>query len=224
MQPVTLSANAVAVLRFEIRGRKARNPAGRLPAYRELADAGIMELVPGSDGEYRFTEEGSARREAILREQEERIERERHEPPDARNLSDAARELLRRIAAGDRVEVTVENRPVFRELAAAHIIYLMHTFAKGDESGYRFTYWGWKQRFEMLGCCEGEAERQGSGDRNLELRVSRSGSSEPESRLMRPPGEMPPPSRSWAWNALPARPCAWSAEPIRSLWMPIASM
>jgi len=24
---------------------------------------------------------------------------------------------------------------------------LMHTFAKGNESGYRFTYWGWKARY-----------------------------------------------------------------------------
>jgi hypothetical protein len=154
---LTLSESAVAVLRFEIRGWKAKSPASRLPAYRELADAGIMEAVPGSDGEYRFTEEGSARREAILREEEERIERERYEPPDASNLSDAARALLTRIAAGERVEITPENRPVFRELAAARIIYLMHTFAKGDESGYRFTYWGWKQRFEIQGCGEAGA-------------------------------------------------------------------
>ena len=62
----TLSAEAVAVLRFEIRGWKAKDPAGRLPAYRELADAGIMEAVPGSEGEYRFTREGPEHGEAIL--------------------------------------------------------------------------------------------------------------------------------------------------------------
>jgi hypothetical protein len=157
MQTVTLSANAVAVLRFEISGWRAKNPASRLPAYRELAAAGIMEPVPGSDGEYRFTEEGHARRESILRAQEERIERERHDPPDGSHLSDAASALLGRIAAGEQVEPTPENRPVFRELAAARIIYLMHTFAKGDESGYRFTYWGWKRRFEILDCAKREA-------------------------------------------------------------------
>ena len=154
---LTLSESAVAFLRFEIRGWKVKDAARRLPAYRELADAGIMEPVPGSDGEYRFTEGGYARREAILREEEERIERDRYEPPDASGLSDAARALLERIAAGDRVEITAENRPVFRALAAARIIYLMHTFAKGDESGYRFTYWGWEQRFEILGSGEAEA-------------------------------------------------------------------
>jgi hypothetical protein len=57
MQTVTLSANAVAVLCFEIKGWKAKNPASRLPAYRALADAGIMELVPGSDRQHRFTRE-----------------------------------------------------------------------------------------------------------------------------------------------------------------------
>ena len=42
MQTVALSANAVAVLRFEIRGWKAKDPAGRLSAYRELVVARIV--------------------------------------------------------------------------------------------------------------------------------------------------------------------------------------
>jgi hypothetical protein len=42
------------------------------------------------------------------------------------------------------------NRPAFRELAEARIIILRHTFAKGEESGYRFTYWGCERRFEIL--------------------------------------------------------------------------
>jgi hypothetical protein len=171
MQTVTLSANAVAVLRFEIMGWKAKKPATRLPAYRELALAGIMEPVPGSDAEYRFTQEAYARRETILRDEEERIERERYEPPDASNLSVAARALLRRVATGEPVDVTLENRPVFRELAAARIIDLMHTFAKGDESRYRFTYWGWKQRFEILGCEDAEASWHRRGERNLQVRA-----------------------------------------------------
>jgi hypothetical protein len=103
-----------------------------LAAFRELVAAGIME----PDGEdFRFTTDGWTRRDEILRAAEERIERERFDPPDASNLSESARGLLRRIASGDRVEITDENRPAFRELAAARIIYLMHTFAKGDESG-----------------------------------------------------------------------------------------
>ncbi len=141
---VALSENAVAVLRFEIKGWSAKNKESRLPAYRELAAAGIMELVPGSALEYRFTEEGLRRREELLAEAQDRIERERYEPPDASKLSQAAKVLLRRIVSGERVQITTANRPAFRELAEARIIILRHTFAKGDESGYRFTYWGWE--------------------------------------------------------------------------------
>ncbi len=64
--------------------------------------------------------------------------------------------LLGRIASGERIEITEENRPKFRELAAARIIYLMSTFAKGAESGYRFTLLGWEQRNEIL--CSAKAE------------------------------------------------------------------
>ena len=145
-----LSANAVAVLRFEIKGWRAKNKESRLPAYHELAAAGIMEPVPGSETEYRFTEEGMKQRDEILRNTEDRIERERFEPPDIGNLSEASWALLRQIVSGERVEITLCNRSPFRELAAARIIYLLHTFAKGEESGYRFTYFGWNQRFELF--------------------------------------------------------------------------
>jgi antitoxin (DNA-binding transcriptional repressor) of toxin-antitoxin stability system len=154
---IALSANAVAVLRFEIRGWRAKNKESRLPAYRELAAAGVMEPVPGSETDYRFTEDGLRQREEILAEAQDRIERERYNPPDASDLSEAARALLRRIVSGERLEVTRDNRPAFRELAVARIIYLRHTFARGDESGYRFTYWGWKQRFDILDCAKAEA-------------------------------------------------------------------
>ncbi len=147
-----LSANAVAVLRFEIKGWCAKNKVSRLPAYRELAAAGVMEPVPGSETEYRFTEEGLRQREEILRDAEDRIERERFEPPDLGKLSEASWALFRQIVSGERLEITLGNRSSFRELAAARIIYLMHTFTKGEESGYRFTYFGWNQRFKLLGC------------------------------------------------------------------------
>ena len=114
MQTVTLSEAAVAVLRFEIRGWKAKRKGARLAAYRELAAAGIMEPVPGTEADYRFTDEGYARREEILREEEDRIERQRYEPPDA-NLSEVARALLRRIATcRSRSETEPESR---RELS-----------------------------------------------------------------------------------------------------------
>ena len=147
MQTVTLSENAVAVFRLRVKGLRIPPTDRRLPAYRELVEAGIME--PDGDG-LGFTAEAWERREELLREAEDRIERERYDPPDTSNLSDAAMALLRRIASGERVEVTKANRPTFRELAAARIILLGHSFVGGDESHYRFTYWGWHRRFELL--------------------------------------------------------------------------
>ena len=149
MQTVTLSAIAVAVLRSEIRGWKAKDPASRLPAYRELAAAGIMEPVPGSEVEHRFTRDGLEHGEAILEREAERIERERDKPPDASQLSEAARELLRRRLAGDG-EVTDANRPLYRELVAARIMYPVSTWAGGPESVFRFTPAGWERREEWI--------------------------------------------------------------------------
>ena len=153
MQTFKLSESAVALLRFRIKGHRTPVTERRLPAFRELVDAGIM--VPDG-GDFRFTEDGWARREEILREEEERIERERYEPPDASGLSVSARDLLRRIISG-RVEITPENRPAFRELAAARIIILGHSFVGGRESIYRWTYWGHRQRFEIAGSARATA-------------------------------------------------------------------
>ena len=151
MQTATLSANAVAVLRFEIRGWKAKDPARRLPAYRELAEAGILEPVPGSEVQYRFTREGLEHGEAILEREAERIEQERYEPPDASGLSEAARELLWTCIASGCPEGNEANRPAYRELVAARILMPMGSFTKGDECVFRFTYWGHKLRFELAG-------------------------------------------------------------------------
>jgi hypothetical protein len=147
MQTFKLSESAVALLRFRVKGHRTPVTEIRLPAFRELVDAGIM--VPDA-GDFRFSEDGWARREEILREEEERIERERYEPPDASGLSVSARDLLRRIISG-RVEITTENTAAFRELAAARIIILGHSFAGGRESIYRWTYWGHRQRFQIAG-------------------------------------------------------------------------
>jgi hypothetical protein len=143
---IQLSESAVATLRFRIKGYRMPVNERRLPAFRELAAAGIME----PDGEdYRFTADGWARREEILRMQEERIERERYAPPDGR-LSVAARERLRRYLAGDR-RVTDEDRPAFRELVEARVMIPVHTFVGGREAEFRLTYWGHERRFELAG-------------------------------------------------------------------------
>jgi hypothetical protein len=153
MPTVTMSELAVAVLRLHVEGERMPANERNLPAYQELVEAGIMEPVPGSGRVFRLTAFGREHRDSIVERETERIERERFEPPDASNLSGAARELLERLIAG-RVEVTPENRSAFRELVAARIVVLGHTFRDGPESAYRWTYWGWHRRFELLGCAK----------------------------------------------------------------------
>ena len=149
MRTIALSELAVAVLRLHVEAENRAANERNLPAYQELVDAGIMEAVPDSERIFRLTAEGREHREVIVERETDRIERERFEPPDASYLSGSAQELLRQLIA-DRVRVTAENRLAFRELAAARIILLGGSFAGGPESYYRFTYYGWHRRFELL--------------------------------------------------------------------------
>jgi hypothetical protein len=146
-----LSESAVAVFRFRVKGYGMKVTDRSLEAFRELAAAGVMEPVPGVVGnpesDYQFTEDGWARRQELLSEAEERIERERFEAPDASNLSEAVRELLRRRLAGD-CEVSDANRPLYRELVAARIMYPVSTWVGGPEVAFRFTLAGWERREE----------------------------------------------------------------------------
>jgi hypothetical protein len=111
--------------------------------------AGIMEPVPGSDSDYRFTQEGMEHREAILESETDRIERERYDPPDAGKLSAPARELLRTCIEEGCPEGDETNRPAYRELVRARIMVPMGSFSQGDECVFRFTYWGYQMRFEL---------------------------------------------------------------------------
>ena len=149
MQTMTLSELAVAILRFHSGGDSTPVDDRELAAYRELVETEIMEPVADSEQAYRLTAEGKEHREAIVERETDRIERERFEPPDASHLSEAARQLLRQLIA-DRVQVAAENRAAFRELAAARIILLGSSFARGPESAYNWTYWGWHGRHELL--------------------------------------------------------------------------
>ena len=58
---------------------------------------------------------------------------------EAVQLSDAALALLNRRRTGERVEVTEETRPLYRELVAAGLMIPLHTLTGGDESAYRLT-------------------------------------------------------------------------------------
>ena len=73
METIALSANAVGVLRFRVKQWPMKVRECDLSAYQELVDAGIM----ASDGDdFRFTDDGWAHREDLLRDAEDRIERE----------------------------------------------------------------------------------------------------------------------------------------------------
>jgi hypothetical protein len=54
-------------------------------------------------------------------------------------ISEPARALLRRRLTGERVEVTDETRPFYRELVAVGMMIPLHTFALGPESAYRLS-------------------------------------------------------------------------------------
>jgi hypothetical protein len=87
LHTVSLSANAVALLRFRVKKWPMKVRARDLPFYQELIDARIM--IPDGD-DFKFTQDGWAQRQELLSEAEDRIERERYDPPDADNLSEAA--------------------------------------------------------------------------------------------------------------------------------------
>jgi hypothetical protein len=53
--------------------------------------------------------------------------------------SETAMALLRRRLARERVDVTDETRPLYRELVEAGLMIPLHTMTGGDESGYRLT-------------------------------------------------------------------------------------
>lgn len=68
---------------------------------------------------------------------------------DSVRLSRSARDLLRRRANGEHVEVTSENLEAYRELARAGVMYPLSAFMRGPESVFRFTKEGWERREEL---------------------------------------------------------------------------
>ncbi len=59
--------------------------------------------------------------------------------PEQIMLSDSALILLRRRLSRERVPVTDETRPAYRELVEAGLMIPLHTMIGGDESAYRLT-------------------------------------------------------------------------------------
>jgi hypothetical protein len=73
------------------------------------------------------------------------------ENPLTETLSEIAAALLRRRLAGERVEVTDETRPAYRELVEAGMMMPLHTFALGPNSAYRLTETACDLRDEING-------------------------------------------------------------------------
>jgi hypothetical protein len=145
MQTVTVSKSALAVLRLRAKGLRLPVTVGRLVAYRELADAGIME--PDGD-DFRFTAGGWARREELISAAEAHLRSLEPRLPERIELSRAARRTLARHLAGNK-EVTDANRDAYRELARAGIMVSVGTFIKGDDCVFQLTHQGWKRRHEF---------------------------------------------------------------------------
>ena len=66
------------------------------------------------------------------------------------DLSETARDILRRRFSGERVDVTDETRGSYRELATAGLAEPVHTFTKGRESHYRLTLEAMERKSEFL--------------------------------------------------------------------------
>jgi hypothetical protein len=108
---VALSEAAVAILRFRIKGYQTPVTERRLEAFRELVDAGLMEL--DAVGDYRFTEADPERRQGWLDAAEVRLRSLAPRLPDRIELSDAARDVLSHHVEGDQ-KATDANRPAYR--------------------------------------------------------------------------------------------------------------
>jgi hypothetical protein len=157
---IALSEFAVAVLRFRVKGYRTKLTDHSRDAFRELAAAGIMEAVPGRDGDpeadYCFTKEGWARRREYLDAAEAHLLSLEPRLQDRIDLSEAARELVPVCAAGSIPDADDATRPIYRELAKAGIMMPIGTFTKGDDTVFRFTNQGWERRFEIMGGCPKE--------------------------------------------------------------------
>jgi hypothetical protein len=145
LEMLALSESAVAVLRLRAKGLRLPVTDRRLEAYCELAKAGIME-PDGKD--FRFTEDGWARREELISAAEAHLRSLEPRLPARITLSRVTRRTLARHLAGDK-EVTDANREAYRELARAGIMESVGTFTKRDDCVFQLTHQGWERRHEF---------------------------------------------------------------------------
>ena len=101
------------------------------------------------DGEdFRFTEDGWARREELITAAEAHVRSLEPRLPERIDLSKAARRTLARHLEGDK-EVTDANRDAYRELTRVGIMESVGTFTKGDDCVFQLTHQGWERRHEF---------------------------------------------------------------------------
>ena len=150
MSPITLSVEALALLRRRLTQGDRRVDDSNREAYRELARAGIMCPVSGRttgpESHYRFTAKGWRRRGEFLdgSASPARSTREDIAMPTI-TLSAEAVALLRLHLERDGIRVDDSNREAHRELARAGIMYPVSGYSTGPESHYRFTAEGWRR-------------------------------------------------------------------------------
>ncbi len=132
---IALSRLARSLIQLHLTGEQSEVTPQNLGAYGNLTRAGLMVSTNG-ESSFQVTEEALARRREFV--------------PHSDGLSGAALALLKRLLVGEEIEVSDETRSRYRELAMAGIMVAGHTFAKGDESVYKFTEEGWKRRYEWL--------------------------------------------------------------------------
>ena len=154
---IALSRLARNLIQLHLTGEQADVTPQNLGAYSNLASAGLKVSTNG-ESSFTVTAEALARRREFV--------------PHSDGLSGAALGMLKRLLAGEEIEVSDETRSRYRELAMAGIMVAGHTFAKGVESVCKFTEEGWKRRHEWLNTLASPVQRIGVPAEIHRLRLS----------------------------------------------------
>ncbi len=138
---IRLSETAITVLRFELRGWAAKDPARRQDAYRELADAGLMEPVSPNSSSYRLCPSALHALPAILAQQEKLLRDERRPAPGLDSLSLPALRLYERFL-NDSPHGWLVEEPSCVELVTQGVLFEAHPFNDDSRVASRLSYSG----------------------------------------------------------------------------------
>lgn len=135
---IRLSETAIAVLRFELRGWKAKDPSRRVEAYRELAEAGLMEVVQGGPMTFRFRSVAVPYLSAILAQEEARELGERQPTPDLESLSLPELRLFARLQDGEDV-AAIQDGCAVQDLVRTGVLIARNPFDDARRTEYRLS-------------------------------------------------------------------------------------